>query len=603
MCGIYGSTIKYGEDTVQEKLNRANFRGPDHCGSEEVEGVILGHNRLAIIDLDGRSDQPFSYMHLRVVFNGELYNYIDLRGRLKVMGYHFTTSSDTEVLAAAYLAFGEDCVDQFNGMFAFVIHDIKKQVLFGARDRLGKKPLYYTHQGTKFEFASQPAQITIGQKLMPDTQAIHQFFLWGYIPEPKSAWEKIKKLKAGYTFIFSIKTGELMLRQYWSVTQTLYGEYKGAYTSAVKRLDNLLTDSVYSRLNADVNLGVFLSGGIDSSLVAAIASKKEKIKTFCIKFKGKKYDESNFALAVAKHLNTEHHTIECDYREGIAMIQNFNRYFDEPFADYSAIPSLLLNKYTKQHVTVALSGDGGDESFYGYHRYRRLLQVAAIYKFPLGLRKAVGSAMQLFGGYKQKLLGAGISQSDFKSLYVLMLGGLDFSWLNYPLQAIDVDGIEVLTDNERSLLQKMSAMDIATYLNGDINTKVDRSAMAYAVEVRSPLMDYRVVEFAQDLPDSFKYKNGVQKRILKDLLYRYVPKSYFSRPKSGFTLPLGEWFRNELKEYVLSELPISVLKDIPCIDPVKTQLYIKQHMKGEWNRTIMIWKLLVYVQWVKANNN
>ncbi|WPU95302.1 asparagine synthase (glutamine-hydrolyzing) [Mucilaginibacter sabulilitoris] len=601
MCGIYGSTIYYNDDVVKAKLERIKFRGPDHSGFERVGSITLGHNRLAIVDLDPRSNQPFTYLHLKVVFNGEIYNYQQIKATLKTLGHVFQTDSDTEVLAAAYLEYGANCVEHFNGMFAFVIYDTKEYKLFGARDRLGKKPFYYAHNGLDFEFASQPSQITLGRQVNLDLKAINEYFVWGYVPEPRSAWEEISKLQAGYSFTFDIATGQFKTTKYWDLNDNHLNTYKGSYNQAQVELKELLTDAVNIRMHADVPLGVFLSGGIDSSVVAALAAANTKqVKTFCIKFNEKGFDESVFAGNIAKYLNTDHHAIECHYDEGMSLIGDFGRYYDEPFADSSAIPSLLLSKYTKKHVTVALSGDGGDESFMGYSRYNWLNRANKFFNCPRALRKAIAGLVKLSPNYRHKLIAMGIGVESIDLLYVLMLGGLEYSWLQQPELGLEVPFKNILSAGSGSFLQKMSAFDIKTYLNGDINTKVDRASMAFAVEARAPLMDHRIVTFAQQLPDSYKFGNGVQKKILKDILFEHVPASFFNRPKSGFSMPLKHWFRHQLKDYVFDNLSKSELENIPGINVPRTMTMIDEHMTGKWNRSSQIWKLLVFVQWLKA---
>ncbi|ASU34748.1 asparagine synthase (glutamine-hydrolyzing) [Mucilaginibacter xinganensis] len=600
MCGIYGSTIYYDDHIVRAKLHKVQFRGPDYSGFERINNVILGHNRLAIVDLDHRSNQPFTYHHLKIVFNGEIYNYQAIKAELKTFGYLFSTSSDTEVLAAAYLQFGENCVDHFNGMFAFVIYDTQAQTIFGARDRLGKKPFYYAQNGTDFEFASQPSQIIIARNVSIDQQAVNEYMIWGYVPEPRSAWQQIKKLQAGHKFTFSTTTGIFKTEKYWDLNFSETGRYIGNYSTAVSELKTLLNDSVKIRMQADVGVGVFLSGGIDSSLIAALASAQtDQVKTFCIKFKEKEFDESVFAEKIARHLKTNHHTIECNPDEGISLIENFGDFFDEPFADSSAIPTLLLSKYTKRHVTVALSGDGGDESFSGYTRYKWLGHANPLFKLPNSARKMLAEIIKLSPNYRHKLIAMGISQVDIKALYAYMFGGLEFSWLGKPDLGLNVPYMEIWSSPTLSLQQKMSAFDIKTYLNGDINTKVDRASMAFSLEARAPLMDYRVVDFANTLPDHFKFGGGIQKRILKDILYQYVPANLYNRPKSGFAIPFRHWFKNELKDYVLDQLSYHELLEIPGIDARKTSIIIKEHMAGTWNRFPQIWKLLVFKQWLK----
>lgn len=598
MCGIYGSTIYYDDDMVRAKLARAGFRGPDFSSFKRAGKVILGHNRLAIVDLDSRSNQPLSYLHLKVVFNGEIYNYRSLRAKLQAAGYFFFTDSDTEVIAAAYVEYGPRCVHYLNGMFAFVIYDAEERKLFGARDRLGKKPFYYAHNGLNFEFASQPSQIAIGNKTTVDERSMVKYLIWGYIPEPDSAWLEIKKLQAGHSFCFDIDTGRLTVEKYWDMDILSANPFNGSYKHAKGLLRDLLAGAVKLRLHADVSLGIFLSGGIDSSLIAALAARSlPNVKTFCVRFNEKGFDESLFAEKVARHLQTEHHVIECNPLEGISMIGKFGEFYDEPFADASAIPSLLLNKYTKPHATVALTGDGGDESFMGYTRYKWFNMANTFFKLPLPIRTVMSNLLKLSPDYRHKLIAAGISMNSIPVLYAEMLGGLDYSWMENPEDGLQVPFMEILSAKNGSLLKKMSAFDIKTYLNGDINTKVDRASMAFAVETRSPLMDHRVVSFAQTLPDHYKYYFGQQKRILKDILFDYVPAALFNRPKSGFSMPFRHWFRNEMKDYVLDQLSPQELKNIPGINVQKTLKMIDEHMAGKWNRYPQIWKLLVLVQW------
>ena len=603
MCGIYGSTLWYSDETIRQKLATIKFRGPDYSNFIRSNGVILGHNRLSIIDLDHRSNQPFNYHHLHIVFNGEIYNYQSIKNKLIKKGYLFKTTSDTEVICAAYLAYGKACVKQFNGMFAFVIYDVVKNELFGARDRLGKKPFYYYHRGQNFEFASQPSPIKIERNLQIDLQSIQEYLIWGYVPEPRSIWQEIKQIPAGHSFTFHLNSGALIIKKYWDLDYERSNLFAGNYEDAKMELQRLVSDAVGIRLNADVPLGVFLSGGIDSSLIAAIASKKvNHLKTFSIRFNDKGLDESKYASNVANYLQTEHHTIDCNYQEGIQLISNFSTYYDEPFADSSAIPTMLLSKYTKKEVTVALSGDGGDEAFMGYSRYKWINMVNGLFKIPVIARKTFGSLINLSPNYVHKLIGMGISIQDIEVLYIKMFGGLENSWILNAEQGMSNPHRQILQNNNNALLEKVSDFDIKTYLNGDINTKVDRASMAFALESRAPLMDYRIMEFSRSLPVHFMYQNGNQKRILKDVLYQNVPAHFFNRPKAGFTMPFKNWFRNELKDYVLDHLSKSELEKIPGINVARTQEIIQEHLSGKWNRYPQIWKLLVLSQWLKKQN-
>lgn len=603
MCGIYGTTIQHEDALIRKKLNLINFRGPDFSGFERTDGAVLGHNRLAIIDLDKRSNQPFSYQHLKIVFNGEIYNYKDIRKELAKKGYKFFTTSDTEVICAAYLAYGKNCVNYFNGMFAFMIYDTIEKKFFGARDRFGKKPFYYSTANNEFEFASQSSAIALGRKFTVSNAAIREFLIRGSVHEPNSIWDGIKKLPAAHTLIYNLRESSISIEKYWDLDYKWENRFLGNYKEAESALHELLLDAVKIRMNADVPLGVFLSGGIDSSLTASLASTYDKtIKSFTIKFQEAGFDESPFAKQVAEHLGTNHYEIDCTYREGMELIQNFNRYYDEPFADSSAIPSMLLAKHTREHVTVALSGDGGDEGFIGYTRYKWINDVNTLFKLPLSIRKILAEAVQLSPNYRHKLIGMGLKKADIAALY-LEMGRLENSGFENS-GLIDDPHALILGNPWKPLLENLSDYDIKTYLNAVINTKVDRATMAFSLEARAPLLDYRVIEFARSLPTKFKYAGkGNQKRILKDILYQYVPAEVFKRPKAGFTLPIKEWFRNELKDYVLDNLNENALKSIPGVNPKRIIENVQEHMQGKWNRTGQIWKLLVLINWMKQKND
>jgi len=603
MCGIYGTTIPYDDFLIRQKLLRVSFRGPDYSAFERVDRIVLGHNRLSIIDLDSRSNQPLTYKHLKIVFNGEIYNYIKLKADLIRKGFVFQTNSDTEVICAAYLAYGKKCVNHFNGMFAFVIYDTKEQTLFGARDRLGKKPFYYYLQEDGFEFASQPSQIKIGNHLQVNQQAIASYLNWNYVPDELCIYEGIKKLKAGHCFLYEIDSSTLKVERYWDVDFFWENRFKGSYNEAKEELTGILNDSVKIRLNADVPVGIFLSGGIDSSLVAGIAAGMgQHVRTFNISFNEKMFDESNYATAVANHFKTDHHTIECSYQSGIDLIDNYNYYFDEPFADPSAIPLMLMAKYTKPFVTVVLSGDGGDESFLGYTRYHQLNKVAALYDKPAIIRKSISWLLNLSPNYRHKLIAMGLRQRNITALYVRMASSMDKTWLANNSCADRKSSEFILKHKLKPLMEKISDYDIKTYLNDDINTKVDRATMAYALEARAPLMDYRVVEFANSLPTKFKLNAALGgKSILKDILFQKIPAQMFDRPKAGFTVPIKNWFKAELKEYVLDNLNGNTLKDIPGIHIENTKKMIEAHMSGKVNHASQIWSLLILNQWLTAN--
>lgn len=611
MCGIYGTTIKYSDNQVKLKLQRTAFRGPDQLGVEKFKtdshNISFGHNRLSIIDLDPRSNQPFTYQSkVHIVFNGEIYNFLELKKTLQNLGYSFNTTSDTEVICAAYLEFGNDCVKHLNGMFAFVIYDIENQLMFGARDRLGQKPFYYYHNGNDFEFSSQISSIQLdNQNLSISKKAIDYYIAWGNIPDPYSIFNEIHKLKAGHRFTFNLTEGKMDIDRYWDIDYKTKPSFNGSLNQAKEELDTLLRDAVKIRLFADVPVGVFLSGGVDSSTIAALATQTSntKIKTFSVKFNEKGFNESVYAQKVADHLKTDHTEIECNYEEGIDMIHNFSHYYDEPFADSSAIPSMLLSKYTKKKVTVALSGDAGDENFIGYHRYDWIKKGEKIMKLPYPVRKIGASILNLSPNYRMKVIANSLLYKNTNEAYVKSMTENDSALYNYGIDPLKLEENKYLNNSSKGILERVSDFDLKTYLNWDINTKVDRASMAYSLEVRAPLLDYRVVEFGRTLPTKYKFHNGVMKRILKEVLYDYVPKEIFDRPKAGFTMPFSEWFRRELKDYVLDELSETSLKDIPGLNTIEVIKRINQHMDNKWNRYPMIWKLLVLKQWLKNNSN
>ncbi len=601
MCGIYCSSFPYSDNIIEKKMASIDFRGPDYTGIIKVNNVILGHNRLSIIDLDKRSNQPFSYYHIKIVFNGEIYNYKELRSLLKKKGYSFNTESDTEVLAALYIEYAEECLQFLNGMFAFTIYDEKNQTLFIARDRLGQKPLHYMINGKNIEIASQIKQIKLGNNLTINDTAVNAFFKYKYIPEPFSIYNEIKKLPAGHWGKFDLNSGLLVINKYWTISSDIE-EQNLDYEDAKNQLKTLLKSAVNHRMISDVPLGVFLSGGIDSSLIAALAknSSSEKINTFCVKFDSPKHDESEHAQQIANHIGTNHTTIPCSLKEASNLIQTFPESFDEPFADASAIPSLLLSKVTKKYVTVALSGDGGDESFLGYNRYDYINKYKNIYKLPLASRKLVAQLMKSMKIEKLDLISSLLTEPDIGRFYHRMIQPINQSYFDGNSSKSLFNHFDYLERSNNSM-ENIGLFDLKTYLPDDINVKIDRATMRFSLEARAPFLDYRVIEFANRLPIDFRYHKGNKKKILKDILYDFVPKHMLDRPKKGFTMPLDIWFRTNLKEWVMDNLTDKNLALIPNIDVSIVKNHIDDHMNGKSNRQNMIWKLLVYQMWSEKN--
>ena len=600
MCGIYGINKKQTKEKLTAILKLADFRGPDFTGLTISESYSFGHNRLAIIDLDARSNQPFVKDGYEIVFNGEIYNYLDIKKELISLGYEFKTNSDTEVLLCGYIELGEKILDKLNGMFAFTIYDSLKNIFFGARDRLGKKPFFYYKKDEIFEFASQLKQISFEKDLKIDKNSEKLYFRYGYVPEPYTIYEDIYKLEAGHSFTYDLNSFEFTKNQYWDIS--VENEYfDTTYEIMKKDLKDLLVDSVKQRLHSDVPVGVFLSGGVDSSLVASIVAKElgEKLDTFSIKFSDAEFDESNIAKEIASILGTKHHTLKCKPEDMIELIENLNEYYDEPYNDSSSLAMMILSRETRKHVTVALSGDGGDELFWGYHSYFRMAQVAPLYKLPKFIRKIGSSILGKSSNYRIKKIAEGLKIDTIEELFLYSNRLLDFEKLFNQKNIICQDEYKRYLYNQKDFLERISDYDIKTYMNGDIFTKVDRATMAYSLEARTPLVDYRVVEFYQKIPFKYKYKKGSGKNILKDILYEYLPKEIFDRPKTGFVVPLKNWFRNELKDYVYETLSEKNLKKIDDINIVYVKEMIEKHMNGSENNYHQLWTLISYIKWME----
>ncbi len=596
MCGIYGTNKKISAEIIHKKLKRINHRGPDFSAFSTQSEITLGHNRLSILDLNDRSNQPLIYDRYTIVFNGEIYNFQELKQDLSALGYHFRTESDTEVICAAYDHYREQCLDRLNGMFAFVIHDQKANKLYGARDRVGQKPLYYALQNNSIEFCSQVSPLKIANNFTIDNDAVMKYLQWKYIPEPDSIYKEVKQLKAGHYFVYDLDICSFTEHQYWDITKPV------SYTITSKKeadelLENLLSESIRRRFLSDVPLGLFLSGGVDSSLITAIAKKvsNQRISTYSISFDREGYDESQYAKKVSDYLDTDHKTLCCDINEAIELIQNHNYYFDEPFADSSSIPSMLLAKLTKQYATVALSGDGGDELFYGYNRYFRVDQLKYLYRIPKFLRSAAYNNLKAI---VNKDMAPLLYKSDM-DLYVKKMTDHNSPLLFHKSPTIESPYLHYLDTNNNSLLRRMSDFEIKTYLTSDINTKIDRSSMAYSLEVRSPLLDHTIISFSRQCP--LEYIG--QKDILKRILYKHLPKEFFERKKAGFNLPIKHWLRSELREFVLDTITQEQVAQFHFLNYEEIEKMVNSHMMGIQNNERNIWKLLILLDWYQKYGN
>jgi asparagine synthase (glutamine-hydrolysing) len=599
MCGIYLTNIPFESEEIKNKLESISYRGPDFTGISKSNNLTFGHLRLSILDLDPRSNQPMLYGDLTIVFNGEIYNYKDVKTELLQLGYEFKTESDTEVLLIGYKHWGKEILHRINGMFAFCIHDLKTNKIFSARDRLGVKPFYYYWNGGQFEICSQIRPLLEGKKINKD--AISMFLDCDYVPSPFTIVEKVFKLPPGNYCVIDLNSNELKIEEYWNLKSVK--TKKISYKMAVNELHELLKDAVKIRLQSDVPIGSFLSGGIDSALVSSLASdiSNEPINTFCIGFDDPKFDESKIAEKFAKIIKSNHKTTVCNHHDIINLVPKLAEVYDEPFADSSALPTLLLNSVAKKHVTVALSGDGGDESFLGYDHFDSLIKNKGIIDIPFRVRKFLSSPflLNLIGKNSYRVRNAlnTKNRNDFiENIFSrkgFLLNKKNQNWMTH------YQGYKIWSTK---FLQKAADLNIKLWLENDSNVKVDRASMAYSVEVRSPFLDYRVIEYARALPISYRYKKGSQKRILRDILKNYIPEEIFNQPKRGFKAPIGDWMRDELREEFYKTLNDEFLNKVPNLNVNKFKILLDEHMNKGKNHTPYIWKLYVLGKWYKEFN-
>jgi len=612
MCGICGIVDyeKKPEANVVETMTRSlKHRGPDTGGSCSFDACALGHRRLSILDLRDAARQPMLSKDgsVALVFNGEIYNFRELRQRLESRGHVFRTSSDTEVLLELYLEKDVSMLDDLNGMFAFAVWDEQKRRLFMARDRMGKKPFYYCMQKRRLSFASELFSLihdkTIPRDLFP--QAVFEYLLYDFIPAPHTIFRGVNKLPAGHYAI--LDSGGLTLSPYWSPparTEPMN------YFSTKNELAALLSDAVVKRLVSDVPLGSFLSGGLDSTLVTSLmrAGTEETVRTFSIAFPGTSHDESAWSDLAASFLGTEHseYAVKYDIED---VFTQMVRHFGEPFGDSSAVPTWHLCRQTRQQVTVALSGDGGDELFAGYERYlARKIQL--VYdRLPGAVRQRVieplverlPATTDYYGTSLSKKLKLfleacrrigknplALAPRTFSHSQTLQLLGED-----YQAEADPV----IATARQWMGLDPVSRMmftDLQTYLAEDILTKVDRMSMAHALEVRCPLLDYRVVELACRMPLAFKLRGRTTKRILRDAAKGHVPHTTLARSKYGFQAPLGAWFKRELRTWAEARL-LDKSHGLFRTDVVEGLWH--EHQEGRVDHSHRIWLLLIFNEW------
>lgn len=620
MCGITGVlsfNTSLDESYIESMTSLLKHRGPDASGVSNHwnSSCYLGHRRLSIIDLSDASNQPMtsSCGQYTIVFNGEIYNFEALKQNLlREKNVDFQTGSDTEVLLEAFIHWGTDVVQQLNGMFAFAIVDERNQRVYLFRDRIGIKPLYYYWKDGKFAFASElkallPLTEWFG-KFSISEQALSLYFRLGYIPEPLTIYNEVHKFPSGSWAC--IDTNGISFKRYWNIHEQVQSTVNTDEAIAKSQLQELVLSSVKYRLKSHVPFGVFLSGGIDSSTVAAVAQKisKQPIQTFSIAFTENTYDESTYAKAVAKHIGSNHHEFKVSYKEAQALIHELHHFFDEPFADASAIPTFLVSKLARSKVKMVLTGDGGDEQFMGYGMYTWAKRLH--HPIVKATRKIVYVTLKNSGSNRFKR-----AADLFYHPVNEQLKGHIFSVEQYLFTEKEVKNlmrkrttIEKEVFANQSLARRLSPteqqafFDLTTYLKDDLLVKVDRSSMKASIEARVPLLDHRIVEFSLNLDESLKVKNGSQKYLLKEVLFDYVPSSLFDRPKWGFGLPIRTWLANELKEVLDFYINETTLNEVGGLNTQDILVLKKRYLKGEDYLYNKLWTVMMYVQWYQHHS-
>jgi asparagine synthase (glutamine-hydrolysing) len=621
MCGIVGIFDTRGARAIDPALvSRMNetqhHRGPDEGDVYTEPGVGFGHRRLSVIDLAAGQQPMFNAAgDVGVVFNGEIYNYRELTAELTKLGYEFRTNSDTETVVHAWEAWGEDCVHHLRGMFAIAVWDRTKQVMFMARDHMGVKPFFYALlPDGMFIFGSELKSLRAhpGLPREIDVRAVEDYFAYGYVPEPKTIYAGARKLAPGFCLTVRIGQPVPEPRRFWDVPFKLHEKMTEA--DAAGELASRVREAVQSQLKADVPLGAFLSGGVDSSAVVAMmaTSTSEPVNTCSIAFKDKAFDESEYANEVAKQYKTNHHVETVD-TDDYALLDTLAGLYDEPYADSSAIPTYRVCQLARQRVTVALSGDGGDENLAGYRRYRLTMAEDAVRsKIPTALRRNVFGPL---GRYYPKAdwaprvfrakttfesLARDLVEGYFHGVSIMsdaMRARLFSDGFKQRLQgyrAVDVmrgHAANAPTDDPLSMIQYL---DMKTYLPGDILTKVDRASMAHALEVRVPLLDHQLVEWISGLSSSIKLKNGEGKYIFKKSMERYLPHDILYRRKQGFAVPLASWFRGPLRQRVRDSLLGPNLASTGIFNTSFLRELVEQHESGRRDYSAPIWTVLMF---------
>ena len=611
MCGLLG-VVDYKKDIntglFKEMLNSLKHRGPDDEGVEvfslDSYSILLGHRRLSIIDISSNGHQPMFYEHLAIIYNGEVYNFNDIRQELILEGYLFDSNSDTEVILKSYHFWGIHCVERFRGMFAFAIYNSEKEEIIIFRDRAGVKPLYYSLTDDAFIFSSELKPLMNYPDFSKDIdfEAVSSYLQFGYIHAPKTIFKTVQKLLPGHYLKYDIVSKKMVTECYWNIND--FYKSQVATDNVVDELKSIITEAFNLRMIADVPVGVFLSGGIDSSLVAAIVQKDSNIpiNTFTIGFEDKRFDESNYAKDIAEYLGTNHTELICKKEDALAIIMRLPKIFDEPFADISAIPTVLVSELAKKQVSVVLSGDGGDELFCGYPSYALMeKRFKALSRIPF--RKTLKKLSNV-------LPVPTIMQNKFNKRFIKLKNMLDHDDIVNSFKVANSvfskDEIKKLIRADyyyakdipatTSNLEQLMISDFKGYLPDDLMVKIDRSTMSVSLEGREPLLDHKIIEFAASLPIAYKK----DKEILKDILSCYIPENLFLRKKQGFGIPINHWLREDLKCLLDKYLSENLIKEYNILNYNYTSKLLELFYAGKEDGN-KIWVLLMFQMWFSEN--
>lgn len=628
MCGITGFidlNVSSGEEPLKKMASSLIHRGPDGDGLFYIKNtqaeVGLAHRRLSIIDLSTNASQPMHDGDLVITFNGEIYNFNEIRSELENKGHHFKTKSDTEVILIAYREWGSGCLDRFIGMFAFVIYNKEKNYIFIARDRAGIKPLFYYWNDGIFIFGSELKSILCHPQFKKELNlnAVAAFLQFGNIPGSNCIYKNTFKLAPGHFLEFDLQLKQFQISKYWNVYDHYNKEkQKISFTEAKSKTEKLLTSAAEYRMIADVPVGVFLSGGYDSACLTALLQKDKttRLNTYTIGVHDMGLNEAPFAKEISEKLGTNHHEFYCTEKEALEHIKELPYFYDEPFGDHSAIPTSLVCKIAGQYVKVVLSADAGDEVFAGYNRYDYLMKHGKLlHSSPALLRKLLSSLMENVKADKIPVLNKTYNfHNRYEKLKSLLkdpsatniMMSLSKQFSDSALQNLFINKVSELKHEYNSTelkeeyftpLSFMMAIDYQTYLPDDILQKVDRASMTHSIEAREPYLDHRLIEWAATLPDEFKYHKGIKKYILKEITHQYLPKSMMDRPKMGFAIPIEKWLLNELKETVHHYLNQELIEKQGIFRSEEITQLKNGFYSGKKEFALKIWYLLIFQMW------